>query len=179
MDQLRSLSLDSRRANAKLLGLVKKDGSGDDGLYSLGRGSTYLKRFRNATEGKKERFRAEIRANAAAARVKGGKKGAIKSKETIQKRIRKMGMEDDEVMTDRLGGGNLWYACWELFDESDKIAAHQEIRRAELEALSLGRSLGGPLGRAEQAQRDFEMGLGKNAHILYVMGHGELYYSVC
>ena len=76
MDHLRSLSLTARRANAKLLGIVREDGSGDLSTYSLGRGSTYLKRFRHATEAQKEKWRTEIRAKALQARRWGGEGGA-------------------------------------------------------------------------------------------------------
>ncbi len=56
MDHLRSLDLAARRANVKLLGLVRKDVSGDSSTFSLCRGSTYLKRFLNASEAQKATF---------------------------------------------------------------------------------------------------------------------------
>jgi hypothetical protein len=152
-----------------LLGIVKKDGSGDATTYSLGRGNTYLSRFRHASEAEKATFVTEIRANAAAARVK----GAVESAETIKKALTKMGMRQDEIMTYRLGGGNLWEACWELFDEHDKTAAREAIRRAALEVNKKGADL----GQSEQARRGLIMGLGKYARIAYCLGHGQLYFD--
>ena len=87
---------------------MKPDGSADVAVYSLGKGNTYLKRFRRATESQKDKGRVEIRAAAAEARVR----GALESEKVVKKRLDKMGMHEEEVMTYRLGGGPLWYSCW-------------------------------------------------------------------
>jgi len=89
MDALRKLADAVRQDKARLLGLFKDDGSPDVCVYSLGKGNTYLKRFRAGTEDQKKIWRTEIRAASAVARVrggkKGGKKGALKSEETVKK----------------------------------------------------------------------------------------------
>ncbi len=59
-------------------------------------------------------------------------------------------------MTWLLGGGNLWEACWELFDEDEKTAARAEIRRA----AQAERSKAGGLSQGEEARRGLIMGLG-------------------
>jgi hypothetical protein len=171
MDHLRSLGLAARRANAKLLGIVKKDGSGDAGTYSLGRGSTYLNRFRHASEAEKATIVTEIRANAAAARVR----GAVESKKTVKKSLRNMGMREDEIMTWRLGGGGLWEACWELFDKDEKVAAREEIRG---EALAQ-RKKGAVESKKTIQGRLSEMVMthGYDEGMTYRLGGGALWYE--
>ena len=51
LDHLRKLAAAAREAKAKLLGLLKTDGSADVMTYSLGKGNTYLKRFRSQCNG--------------------------------------------------------------------------------------------------------------------------------
>ena len=92
------------------------------------------------------------------------KKGAFKSEKSVKKRLATMGMTDDGVMTYRLGGGGLWYSCWELLDEDEKAEARGTMRREALDADSLGKS--------EQAKRALEMGLGPKAHMTYDMTLG-------
>ena len=92
LDALWKLSAAARQDKERLLGLFKADGSADVFVYSFGKGNTYLKRFRAATEEQKTKFRSEIRAQAA--RVKGEK--------SVKKRLATMGMTDDGVMTYRL-----------------------------------------------------------------------------
>ena len=51
------------------------------------------------------------------------KKGSLETEKVVKKRLDKMGMDEDKVMTYRMGGDPLWYSVWELLEVEEKIEA--------------------------------------------------------
>jgi hypothetical protein len=81
-----------------------------------------------------------------------------------------MGMGEDEVMTYRLGGGPLWYSCWTLLDDREKVDARATMTQACPKSRDLGVT--------EMMKRVAKMVLGPNGLHLYKFGHGSMYYDI-
>jgi hypothetical protein len=90
---------------------------GEDGVMSwrLDGGSLWDTCWELFDEIDKIEARQEIRRTVLEAR----KKDVVESEKNVKERLRTMGMGEDEVMSWRLGGGDLWWSYWELFDESE------------------------------------------------------------
>ena len=145
---------------------LAKMGMGEDEVmtYRLGGGALWYSCWELLEDAEKIEARGTMTREALASR----KKGALESEKVVKKRLEKMGMGEDDVMTYRLGGGPLWYSCWELLEDEEKIEARAAMRRAKKE--------GADLGQAESTERAVKMDLGPGGDTLYRLGHGDTYY---
>jgi hypothetical protein len=74
-------------------------------------------------------------------------------------------------MTYRLTGEWLFYSCWELLDQDEKVEARATMRE---EALTM-KEKGADVSKTEVTERAAKMGLGPNGRLMYTFGHGNLY----